>query len=90
MTAPTPLPANSRKLRDHRFAVDVYGPKNERGGYPNIATGRFLTDADARAWADEVYPDAFGAAVTYYSARTGWRSQFVASRRDGAWGGAFR
>lgn len=82
---PTPLAPSARALRDHRYHVNVHGPRNERGGYPFVAEGRFADIASARNWADTVHPDAYLIAIDYLSARTGWRTTRAATRTDGTW-----
>lgn len=82
---PQPLPPNARALRNFRYEANVHDVRNERGSYPQIATGRFTSFEDARRWADEVYPDAWLVNVSYLSARTGWVSRSAGARREGVW-----
>lgn len=81
----TPLPAGSRLLRERRYQASVHGPKNERGARPQLAEGRFVKAESAKAWADEQYPQADYVSVTFYSARSGWRAQSAAARKNGVW-----
>lgn len=86
MTAPTPLPAGSSKLRARRFEVGVHGPKNDRGAYPALAeAARFTRLEHAKEWADENYPGAFLVIVDYLSATSGWRRSRTATRLEGNW-----
>lgn len=89
MTAPAypqPLPANSRLLRDRRAHAWVNGPRNERGAYPYVADGRFLTVADAKTWADAVHPDpSLSVQVITHAALSGWRGHLSARRINGVW-----
>lgn len=82
---PEPLPLNHRALRNSRFQVSVCGPQNERGAYPHLATGRFTSLDDAKAWADGLYPTAHLVHIEHLSARTGWQSSAVVTRRNGEW-----
>lgn len=86
MTVPTPIPVGSRKLSRLRYEASIHGPKNARGGRPEIApSGRFLRFEDAKVWADAVHPDADFVSILFASARSGWRLSTVATRTEGEW-----
>lgn len=68
MTAPTavpvPLPPGARQLRAHRYVASIMGerftlPDGHGARRRELARpGRFVTLADAKAWADATHPDA--------------------------------
>lgn len=85
LAAPTPLPASSPQIRTRRYQAWVGGDRNERGGSPGIAEGRFATYDNAKAWADLVHPDAPIVNITLLTASSGWISRLVSQRRAGDW-----
>lgn len=82
---PQPLPASSPKLRTRRYQADICGPKTPAGGRTVIATGRFTSYDNARAWADTEYPEAEVVILTFFAASDGWTPRASGARRDGEW-----
>ena len=82
---PQPLPAHSRALQTRRYHATVHGSRNDRGGWPLVAEGRFMHLEQAQAWADAEYADAPLVSIDLLTAASGWRARHVLQRREGKW-----
>lgn len=81
-----PLPEWSPVLRNGRFHVYAFGPRDDRGHYAKLprAEGCFVHFKDATIWADTVFPEA-NLVVIDRLRPPGWSPVRVATRRDQAW-----
>ena len=85
-TLPTPLPPHSHKLREGRWEVDVSRPSARRAGSWVVhTTGRFVTEAAARRWAEGVRTDGERAGLTRCRATEGWQRRAVDTLTDDGW-----
>lgn len=89
---PTPKPAHSPKLRDHRWQVDVSSPVPSKFAPGKTAqrvhtTGRFVTENGARAWAEATRKPGEKANLTYYSKIDNWLSHGIDTLTDEGWRG---
>lgn len=83
-----PLPAHARALRDGRTQAERVEPFTRRDGSPGwrvVEVARFVRTCEARAYADEVWPDAVRVSLVRYSARDGWQPHHAGSRVEGVW-----